>query len=358
MHISELDTPALLIDRAVMLRNIRRAQEQCSAHGIALRPHMKTHKLPPVARLQVEAGAVGLTCAKIGEAEVMADGGIDDLMVAYPIWGAAKLERLIRLAERVRLSVAFDSETVAAGIARAAREARATVGALVEVDTGTGRCGLPPGEALLELCRWVADQPGLEFRGIMTYQGYLQGPEPQRIEGLNAESERIEGIVASLAAAGLRCEVVSGASTPNLFLCHLLKGVNENRCGTYVFNDGNTVRSGAVNWDDCAARVAVTVVSTAVSGQVIIDGGAKTFSGDGGSRVIEDPGATLVKMNEEHGYLKLSAADPARRHRVGDRLHIVPTHVCTCVNMHDRVWVHDGGQVVDCWEVAARGKLR
>lgn len=356
MHTTDIDTPALLIDRRIMQRNIERAQAHCAAHGIALRPHMKTHKLPQVGRAQVEAGAVGLTCAKLGEAEVMAGGGIDDLMIAYPIWGEAKLRRLADLAARVRLTVVFDSPEVAEGISRAALAAGQTIGCLVETDTGMGRCGVAPGQGLLELCQRVAELPGLRFRGIMTYQGYVAGTEEERRRQLKAENDRIGNIVDSLAAAGLPCEVVSGASTPNLFLSHLLTRVNENRCGTYVFNDGNTVKSGSVGWEDCAARVAVTVVSKAVPGQVIVDGGSKTFSGDGGARAVEDPEATLWKMNEEHGYLKLGPGSP--NHRIGERLHIVPTHVCTAVNMHDRVWVHEDGEVVDCWEVAARGKLQ
>ncbi len=361
MMTSDLDTPALLIDRPAMLRNIRRAQDYLSPHSIAFRPHIKTHKLPEVARLQVDAGACGITCAKLGEAEVLAQAGIRDIMVAYPVWGDGKLARLSQLAERVRLTVVFDSEAVARGMSSACSDAHVEVGALVETDTGMGRCGVSPETALVELCRLAQDLPGLRFQGIMTYQGYVTGSQEERVRQLEAENSRIGRVLERLAAAGLTCEVVSGGSTPNLFLSHLLTHLTENRCGTYVFNDRNTVHSGEVGWEDCAARVAATVVSTAVPGQAIIDGGSKTFSSDasgagpGFGRVVEDPGILFAKMNEEHGYLKLAPTSPPRR--VGDRLHVIPNHVCTCVNMHDRVWVHENGEVVDEWEIAARGRI-
>jgi D-serine deaminase-like pyridoxal phosphate-dependent protein len=362
MRIENLDTPALLIDRRILLRNIRRAQEYFTERGITFRPHIKTHKMPPIARLQIEAGAVGLTCAKLGEAEVMVNAGIADLLVAYPIWGASKLRRLLDLAERARITVALDSEEVAMGISQAASGAGAEIGVVVETDTGMGRCGVAPGEPLLALCRRVAELPGLRFRGLMTYQGYVNGSEAERRRALEEESARIDGLLEALVAAGLACEVVSGASTPNLFLSHLLKPVNENRCGTYVFNDRNIVHFGELGWEDCAARVEATVVSTAVPGQVIIDGGSKTFSSDGWvggagyGHVVEYPDAVFAKMNEEHGYVKLPPGD--QRPRVGERVHVIPNHVCAAINMHDQVWVHENGEVVDCWQVAARGRIR
>lgn len=362
MHISDLDTPALLIDLEVMERNLRAADAQARGHGCRMRPHMKTHKMPEIGRMQVEYGAVGLCCAKVGEMEVMAGGGIDDLMLCYPVWGEEKLRRLACVAERARVSVAFDSFEVAECLSRMAAETGVAFGALVETDTGTRRCGVPAGEPLVELCRRVRDLTGVQFRGIMTYQGYVLGTRAERERQLREENGRINRMLDDLAGAGIECDIVSGASTPNLFLSHLLERVTENRCGTYVFNDRNTVHTGDITWDDCALRVAVTVVSTAVPGQIIIDSGSKTFSGDGWAggdgygRVVEDPSLDFARMNEEHGYLRLG--DGGRRYRIGDRLHVIPNHACTTVNMHDQVWVHRDGEVVDCWRVAARGKLR
>lgn len=362
MHISELDTPAVLIDLDIMERNLRRAQEYFSSHGIALRPHMKTHKLPEVGRLQVELGAIGLTCAKLGEAEVMADAGIHDIFLAYPIWGEAKLRRLTALAERIHLTVAFDSREVAEGISAAAQAAGTVIDTLVETDTGMGRCGIQPGEPLLDLCRRVRDLPGLRFQGLMTYQGFLAGPIAERAEQMREEGERLAGILAELESHDLRCEIVSGGTSPTMYYTHLAPAITEQRCGTYVFNDRNMVSADAVGWEDCALTIATTVVSNAVPGGLILDGGSKTFSSDrcaawdGHGRVVEDPELLFLKMNEEHGYVRRQGS--AQPHPIGERLHVIPNHVCTTVNMHDEVWVHRNGEVVDCWRVAARGKLR
>jgi D-serine deaminase-like pyridoxal phosphate-dependent protein len=362
MHIAEVDTPVVLIDLDILERNLRRAQDYCTSHGIGFRPHIKTHKIPQIGRMQVEMGAVGLTCAKTGEAEVMAAAGIPDLFIAYPIWGAQKLERLVRLAERCRLTVAFDSPEVAEGISRAAREASLEIGALVEIDTGQGRCGIAPGPALVSLCRKVMDLPGLRFRGLMTYQGFIRGSIPEREAQMREEGDRVQRVLDTLRGEGIECELVSGGTSPSLFFSHLAGPITENRAGTYVFNDRNMVGSGAVGWDDCAMRIAVTVVSDAVPGQVIVDGGSKTFSSDrcdawdGFGRFVEDPELVLVKMNEEHGYVRLNGS--VQRHRIGERMHVIPNHVCTAMNMHDEVWVHRNGEVVDRWPIAARGKVR
>lgn len=362
MHISELDTPAVLIDLDIMERNLRRAQEYFSSHGIGLRPHMKTHKLPEVGRLQVELGAVGLTCAKLGEAEVMADAGIRDIFLAYPIWGETKLRRLTALAERIHLTVAFDSREVAEGISTAAQAAGTVIDALVETDTGMGRCGIQPGEPLLDLSRRVRDLPGLRFQGLMTYQGFLAGPIAERAEQMREEGERLAGILAELESHDLRCEIVSGGTSPTMYYTHLAPAITEQRCGTYVFNDRNMVSADAVGWEDCALTIATTVVSNAVPGGLILDGGSKTFSSDrcaawdGHGRVVEDPELLFLKMNEEHGYVRRQGS--TQPHPIGERLHVIPNHVCTTVNMHDEVWVHRNGEVVDCWRVAARGKLR
>ena len=214
---------------------------------------------------------------------------------------------------------------------------------------------------MVELCRRVAELPGLEFRGLMSYEGFVAGPIPEREAQMRAENDRLAGILEMLAAAGLSAEVVSGGTSPSLFLSHRAPLITENRSGTYVFNDRNMVSSGAVTWDDCAMRIAVTVVSNAVPGQIIVDGGSKTFTADrspqeGFGRFVEDPGLLLEKMNEEHGYVSLKDAE--RSHRIGDRLHVIPNHVCVAMNMQDEVWVHRGDDVVDRWDIAARGKLR
>jgi len=276
--------------------------------------------------------------------------------------GAAKLRRLASLAERARVTVALDSFEVADGVDRAARDAGREIGILVEVDTGGGRCGVLP-EELPALCRRVAGLRHARWRGVMTYQGYVWGDRETRERAMREENGRVNRLLDRVEAEGLRPELVSGASTPNMDICPLLERVNENRSGTYVFNDRNTVSTGSVGWEDCALRIAATVVSAAVPGQVIIDGGSKTFTSDrmasgseqGFGRVVEDPSLQLVKMSEEHGFVK---ADGAARPKVGDRLHLIPNHACVVVNMHDQVYLHRGEEVVDCWPVAARGRIR
>lgn len=362
MQVTEIDTPALVLDLEVLEQNIKRAQEYLDRHGVAFRPHIKTHKCPQIARMQVEAGAVGVTCAKLGEAEVMADAGIEDIFLAYPILGSAKLRRLVELAGRCRLTVAFDSLEVAEGISQACATADLRVRALVEIDTGTERCGVSPGPDLLEIYARVAELPGLHLVGLMTYQGYISGTRSERQLELEAEGHRLNQVVADLRAAGLPCDVVSGGTSPSLFLSHAAEVINENRSGTYVFNDRNMVFAGAATWADCALRVAVTNVSTAVPGQLIVDGGSKTFSSDrcsvwqGFGRLVEDPDLLFLKMNEEHGYVRLNGT--RKDHPIGERLHVIPNHACTTVNMHEEFVVHRQGEVLERWPIAARGRIR
>jgi len=359
MTLDEIDTPAVIIDLDRLERNLSRAQDYCNLHGIALRPHMKTHKIPEIGRMQVELGAVGLTCAKLGEAEVMAGAGIEDLFIAYPIWGAAKLERLMALARRSRITTAFDSPEVAEAISAAALAAGLKIPCLVEVNTGMGRCGVEVGEPLKSLAALTVGLGGLDPIGLMTYQGHIgAGGEG----AMKFESTRIEQAVALAAEAGVECRVVSGGTSPALFSTHLAPAITEARAGTYVFNDRNMVGAGAAQWDDCAMSLLVTVVSTAVAGQMIVDGGSKTFHSDraiafeGYGRFMEDPGLVLTRMNEEHGYVDTNNAE--RAHSIGDRLRVIPNHVCVAMNMHDEAWVCRGEQVVDRWTIAARGKVR
>ncbi|MBI3946893.1 MAG: alanine racemase [Armatimonadetes bacterium] len=364
MRINDLDTPVVVVDVDVMERNLRRAADYTRRHGLALRPHTKTHKTPEIARRQVELGAPGIAVAKVGEAEVMADAGLDDILIAYPQVGAQKMHRLMALCERARVRVALDSEESATQIARAAAAAGHTIGILVEVDTGMRRCGLPIGPELVALCRKVRDLPGLEFLGVQVYQGHVRGALAEREKHLVEENARLRRLYDTLSSASLSCAVISGGSTPNLAQSHLLDGLTEVRPGTYVFNDRNTIETGACAMEDVALHVIATVVSTAVSGQAIIDGGSKTFSSDlvhgsaerGHGIAVEDPGVFITRMNEEHGVLDLGAA--TREYRVGDRVTIVPNHVCTVVNLHDQLALHRAGEVVGAYRVAGRGKLR
>jgi D-serine deaminase-like pyridoxal phosphate-dependent protein len=364
MHYRELSTPALTIDLGVLERNLDRMASYCREHGLGLRPHTKTHKTPEVARMQVEGGALGLTVAKVGEAEIMANAGLNDILVAYPIYGAEKLRKLVSIASVRRLMVSLDAEATAAELSRAASEQGAVVDILVEFDVGLRRCGLEPGPACVELARKIERMPGLKFRGLMTYSGNIWGTEAERREEARRVAEQVERALQAFAEARMPVEIVSGGSTPSAWLSHLIPGLTEIRPGTYVYNDLNTFYQGTCRLEDCAARVVTTVVSTAVPGRAMIDAGSKTLSSDllgsgpktGHGYVTEAPDASLIKLNEEHGHLDISGSN--HRFRVGEILTVIPNHVCTCVNMHDEVFLVREEQVVGSWRVAARGKIR
>ena len=364
MRYDELSTPALTIDLDPLERNLERMARSCREQGVGLRPHTKTHKTPEVSRLQLEQGALGLTVAKVGEAEVMADAGLDNILVAYPVFGAEKAGRLATLALRRQIIVSLDSLAVAQELSAAAAAQGSSIGILVEFDAGLGRCGLQPGPACLELAQQIAGLPGLCFRGLMTYFGTVWGSKEERQAQALAVDEKVGKALAAFRGSHLKVEIVSGGSTPSAEFAYLVRGLTEIRPGTYVYNDMNTFYQGACSLEDCAARVVTTVVSTAVPGRAIIDSGSKTLSSDllgsgpksGYGYVVEAPDAPLIRLNEEHGYLDITRS--THQFQVGEVLTVIPNHVCTCVNMHDEAFTVRQGTVVGSWRVAARGKLR
>jgi len=362
MQISELDTPALIIDLDIMERNLRRVADYSKAHGLRLRPHTKTHKVPAVGRRQLDSGAVGLTVAKVGEAEVMLGANPPDLLLAYPVFGPSKLARLMEVAKKTRITVALDSIGLAQQLSDAARAAQVEVGVLAEVDVGLNRVGVSPGPELIELARGIERLPYLRLEGIDFYPGYIKDTGPHGAEQIRKLSELVQCILDDFRREGIAVRIVSGGSTPSLYHSHEVRGLNEIRPGTYVYNDVNTVASGACTFDDCAASVLVTVVSTARPGQIIVDGGSKTFSSDTAAppsvhgRVVEDPECAFHRLNEEHGYIDITRA--RRDFAVGDRLHIIPSHVCVAVNLHEYVYGKRGDRVEEVWKVEGRGKLQ
>ena len=364
MLISDLDTPALIVDLDVMEQNLAAMADYCRQHNLHLRPHTKTHKIPALARKQIESGASGITVAKLSEAEVMIDAGLTDLLIAYPIVGPIKTRRLADLAECAQICVSLDSEAAARGISAAMSERGTTVGILVELDVGFGRCGLGDEANALSLAQTVAALPGLDFRGLMFFPGHF-GVDPAQREVLRKQvNEYLDRCLETFDRAGLPIRVVSGGSTPSRYESDRFHGVNEVRPGTYIFNDRNTVGVSAASLADCALSVLVTVVSTSVSDHAVIDGGSKTFSSDryqaehgrGFGLIKEDPAAEIERFSEEHGHLNL--AQSKRKYTVGERLMVIPNHVCSTVNMHDEIYGVRGGQVETVWQVAARGKVR
>ena len=364
MHISEVETPAIVVDLDIMERNLARVAEYARERGLRLRPHTKTHKSIRLARRQLELGAAGLTVAKTSEAEVMLEAGPADLLVAFPIVGRAKLERLMAVARRARVTVALDSVEAARPLSEAAQAAEVEIGVLAETDVGLGRVGVPPGEPLVALAECLRKLPGLVFEGVTFYPGHIRNLDEAGRRALGQLSEVVGSILAGFRRAGIEVRIVSGGSTPTLFHSHEIQGLNEIRPGTYVFNDLNTVRVGACRMEDCSAAILATVVSTAVPGQIIIDGGSKTFSSDrpvnsseaSFGHVVEVPPARFHKMNEEHGFI--DATQAGREFRVGERVRIIPNHICVALNLHERVYGMRGEHVEAVWKVDARGKVQ
>ncbi len=362
MKIHDLDTPAVLIDVDTLDRNLRGMANYCDAHRLTLRPHTKTHKMPEIARLQMQYGAGGITVAKLGEAEVMADAGLSDILIVYPLWGEIKWKRLTELAKRVRISVAMDSLQVADGISRAAQAAGVEVGVRLEFDTGLRRCGLTLDNKSIEIAQRVLALPSLRWEGISLYPGHIMGNKKIREQDIPLENERLDRLFALLDLAGIPYPIVSGGNTPAALQSHLFHGVTEIRPGTYVFNDRNTVDAESASYADCAVTVLTTVVSTSVPHRAIIDAGSKTLTADtlqSGEReyfgyISDHPELLLEDLSEEHGHLRISDESKIK---VGDRLRVIPNHVCPCINLHDRVYLISGEQVVDQWKVAARGKV-
>jgi D-serine deaminase-like pyridoxal phosphate-dependent protein len=364
MHFRELSTPSLTIDLDILDRNLNRMASSCREQGVGLRPHIKTHKTPEVGRLQLDRGAVGLTVAKVGEAEVMAAAGLNDILIAFPIFGQQKLDRIATLARDRKILVSLDDDRTAQELSRAAIEKSATVGVLVEFDVGFHRCGLQPGPECVALARRIEKLPGLKFRGLMSFFGNVWGTEAERRTESQQVAEQVHRSLEAFEKARMPLEIVSGGSTPSAQFAHEILGLTEIRPGSYVYNDLNTFYQGACLLKDCATRVVTTVVSTAVPGRAIIDAGSKTLSSDalgsgpraGYGLVIEAPDAPLIRLNEEHGYLDITKS--SRSFRVGDVLTVLPNHVCTCVNMHDEAFLLRNDEVLGSWRIAARGKTR
>ncbi|QSQ28191.1 D-TA family PLP-dependent enzyme [Pyxidicoccus parkwayensis] len=357
--LDSLVTPAALVDLDRVEANLLRVSAYAREHGLRWRPHTKTHKTVELAALQLQAGAAGVTVATPREAEVMSTVA-DDVLLAYPPVGTGRLTRLMALPHRVRLTVALDSREALEGLGRAATGAGRTVGVLVEVDLGMRRVGVQSPEDAVTLARAVASTRGVEYRGILFYPGHVRSPLAEQDAALREQSARLGALVEALDGAGLKPGTVSGGSTPTLWRSHEVAGLTEIRPGINVLNDRNSASVGACAWSECAYSVLATVVSTAVPGQAVIDAGSKAlakeegFAPEGGYGALLDRPEVLVRgLSEEHGLLDLSAT--AWRPRVGERVRVVPNHVCTSVNLHERLHVLRGGARHATWAVAARG---
>jgi len=366
LPVSDLDTPAFVIDLDRLERNLDAMAQLTRQAGVKLRPHVKTHKSPLIARRQLDRGAVGIAVAKLGEAEVMADAGITDILIAYPIVGEPKLRRLADLCRRTEIRVAVDSVAVATGISQVGRQVGRDIPVYLEVDTGLHRMGLQPGEPVVRLARAVRDLGALEVVGVMGHAGHVDAastPEDAARVG-DDDARTLVATAESLRQAGFDIREVSPGSTPTTRQALGVPGVTEVRPGTYVFNDVNTVARWAATWEDCAAWVVATVVSRPAADRLVIDAGSKVLSRDpslhpevpGFGRVRNHPGLVLDRLSEEHGVVRIGPRGSALK--VGDRLEVIPNHVCTSLANFEVAYGVRRGQVETMIPIAARGKFQ
>ena len=363
-RVGDLDTPVLLVDVNRLEANLASMAAVAREAGVAQRPHAKTHKTREIGERQLAHGAIGLTVAKLGEAEVMVDAGFEDLFVAYPLVGAHKLTRFLALQERAR--VRFEIDTIAGAVAAsrflAERGRRAEV--VVSVDGGAGRSGAATPDAAIELAERVAGLPGLDLAGVMNYGNAYGTSDPIEQAAIGRrEGEVAVGIAEALRARGVGVDVVTVGSTPTARHAVTVPGVTELRAGVYAFQDLKQVSLGPAMLDDCALTVLATVVSHARPDRYVLDAGIKALAGEDygwgtWGRPQDRPDLAITRATEEHGIIELprGASDP--RWEIGTQVRIIPNHACGATNMHDELVAVDGEQVLERWRVIGRGRVR
>jgi len=349
MYVDELETPVPIVDMDRMEANITRLQTYLDEHHIANRPHIKTHKIPAIAKMQIDAGAIGITCQKVSEAEVMADAGFTDILIPYNIIGVSKLSRLMALATQINISVTADSAFVIHGLSNAAGQAGLTLTVLIECDMGAQRCGVQSPQEAAELARLIGGLPNLHFGGLVTY------PTNEHLDNFVRQTRSL------IKDDGLQIERVSGGGTPAMWQAHTHPELTEHRAGIYVYGDRLSLRSGAVTLDTCALRVFTTVVSRPTSDRGILDAGSKSLSMDlhgleGYGYICEYPEARIYSLSEEHGHVDFSAC--SRKPEIGEHVSIIPNHCCTVTCLFDEVVGARDDEVEVTWQVAARGTVR
>lgn len=362
----QLDTPALVVDVDVMERNLRLMQEKADRSGVRLRPHTKTHRTPALARIQEEMGAVGITVAKLGEAEVMADEGLGDIFVANEIVGDIKLERLRRLAGRVRVAVAVDSPVQVDMLSSVFASEPTPIDVLVDVDTGDPRTGIQPGPVALELARRVVSAGGVSLRGIYTHDGQsYDADDLDAVREIFRQSQQAMLDTAELIRGeGIEVEEISVGSTPSLLVGDILPGITEIRPGTYVFMDADQANVIGT-YDRCAQTVLATVISRPTDERVVVDAGTKALtyyvqqSGicrtPGHGLLKEHPEICLNRMSDEHGSFDIPQGSNLD-YRIGDKIEIIPNHACPTTNLYELIYGVRDGKVMVEWPVLCRGK--
>jgi D-serine deaminase-like pyridoxal phosphate-dependent protein len=350
--VEDLDTPVVTIDLDRLERNITRVQTLVSGYGLKNRPHIKTHKIPEIARMQMEAGAIGITCQKLEEAAQFIDAGVcDDILITFNIVGETKTERLMELSKQVRrIAVATDNEIVLRGLSNAARRHGRDQPVLIECESGFGRNGVQTPQDALDLARLALQLPNISFEGLMVFPN--TGPKTL---------EFFKTAVELFAARGIELPILSGGGTPALNHLGDYPMMTEHRAGTYVYNDVMMVHSAMAEWDDCAMKVRATIVSRPTEDRAIIDAGSKVLTREqyyvsNFGRVVEYPDAIVANLSEEHGIIDLTRC--SNKPAIGEVINIIPNHCCVVSNMVDEVYGIRGGRVELIWPVAARGKVR
>lgn len=366
VKVFDLDTPGLIIREALLLRNIGDMAEYAQQVGVKLRPHIKAHKLPAIAKAQLAMGAVGITVAKLGEAEVMMEAGFTDILIANQIIGEHKIKRLLDLSEKADIKVTVDSLAGMRALNDVCQQEKKQIKVLIEVNTGLNRCGVL-GEDVLQLAKEIKNLSQLKFQGIMTHAGQAYGA--QNIEQVSEigkfEGQEMVKTANLLEKQGIPVSTISVGSTPTAKFAGMIKGVTEIRPGNYVFYDGIQIALGVAIQDDCALSILATVISKPSSERLIIDAGSKTLALDQGAHgksmvtgfgmVKGHPDIIIERLSEEHGILKVS---PDCSLEIGDKIEIIPNHACTVINLADEINLVRNQEVIEVWEIKARGKVR
>ena len=381
MHLGDLPTPQVLIDHARLMRNIEAAQTLASSAGLSLRPHAKTHKSPIVAKWQIERGAVGICCAKVGEAEVFVAAGIDDIRLPYPV-NPSNASRLLALMDRAAISIIVDHLDVARGWSDAMQRAGRKLDVLIKVDVGFHRCGIDPNGDALGFVQAIASMPGLRLRGLLSHagHGYHAASEQELCEVAQREAETLTSLGDKARASGIPLDEISVGATPTLRFSVRQRGLTELRPGNYVYFDRTQVALGAASLDDCALTVVATVVAKH-PGRIILDCGSKTLTNDQARGIAQAPGfgAVLIgdgesprpfdsaqgrqideslsieRLSEEHATVRVTGRTPLEP---GDRVRVVPNHSCVVSNLVDAVRLVEGDRVIDTIPIAARGRIQ
>ena len=360
VHIDDLDTPALVVDLDRMENNIKRMVKFTGECGVELRPHAKTHKVPEIAKMQIQAGSRGVCLQKTSEVEVFADNGIEDIFLTNEVVALQKMEKLAEIAQKIHLGVAVDDMDVARSMRRIFKNAGSEIDVYVDIDVGMHRCGVGDPDVAARLTHEVSSRDGLVFKGLMGYEGNVNGARSKedQVRLSNAAMSKIVKAKKAIERDGTRVETVSVGSSVSVWTNAKHPAVTEVQPGMYIFNDHVLVARGVANWEDCALTVNSTVMSKPSADRAVVDAGSKAFNFDTGlfPNAPDWPGVKMTHFSEEHGWLDLQGK--GRNLKIGDRVRFVPAHCCTTINQFHELNGVRGEKVEKVFPIAASGKMR